>query len=82
MQPYGVTFCVTRLYTLSHYNNMKEVYLVKNYEDKLNMYVMGVFSSRVNAEAFIEKIEEKANDTLFEVKVIKYDIDFEDMEGY
>jgi uncharacterized protein YfcZ (UPF0381/DUF406 family) len=61
---------------------MKEVYLVKNYEDKLNMYVMGVFSSRVNAEAFIEKIEEKANDTLFEVKVIKYDIDFEDMEGY
>ena len=82
MQPYGVTFCLTRLYTLSQYNNMQEVYVVKNYEDKLNMYVMGVFSSRGKAEAFIQKVEEKTNNTLFEVKVIEYKIDFEDMEGY
>ena len=58
---------------------MREVYVVKNYEDKLNMYVMGVFSSRRKAEIFIEKVEEKTNNTLFEVRVIKYDIDFEDM---
>ena len=61
---------------------MQEVYVVKNYEDKLNMYVMGVFSSRRKADVFIEKIEEKTNNTLFEVKVVEYKIDFEDMEGY
>ncbi len=61
---------------------MKEVYVVKNYEDKLNMYVMGVFSSRRKADVFIEKIEEKTNNTLFEVRVVEYKIDFEDMEGY
>tara|TARA_R100000750_G_scaffold49070_1_gene33985 strand:- start:321 stop:506 length:186 start_codon:yes stop_codon:yes gene_type:complete len=61
---------------------MKEVYVVKNYEDKSNMYVMGVFSSRVNAGAFIEKIEEQTNNTLFEVRVVKYKIDFENMEEY
>ena len=61
---------------------MKEVYVVKNYEDKMNMYVMGVFSSRVNAMAYIEKVEEKMNTTLFDVKVVVYEIDFEDFEGY
>ena len=61
---------------------MREVYVVKNYEDKLNMYVMGVFSSRRKADVFIEKIEEKTNNTLFEVKVVEYKIDFEDMEEY
>ena len=77
-----VCFCLPRLYTLHFYINMQEVYVVKNYEDKLNMYVMGVFSSRVNAGAFIEKIEEKTNNTLFEVRVVKYKIDFENMEEY
>ena len=61
---------------------MKEVYVVKNYEDRMNMHVMGVFSSRVNAGAFIEKIEEQTNNTLFKVKVVKYKIDFEYLEGY
>ena len=56
---------------------MKSVYVVKNYEDKMNMYVMGVFSSRVNAEAFIEKVEEMTKTTLFDVKVVMYDVDDE-----
>jgi len=55
---------------------MKEVYVVKNYEDRMNMYVMGVFSSRVNAMAYIEKVEEKMNTTLFDVKVVVYEIDY------
>jgi len=61
---------------------MQEVYVVENHEDKLNVFVMGVFSSRRNADAFMEKIEEKMNETLFEVKVVEYKVDFEDMEGY
>ena len=61
---------------------MREVYVVKNYEDKLDMYVMGVFSSRGKAEKFIQKVEEKTNNTLFEVRVVVYTIDFEDLEGY
>ena len=61
---------------------MKSVYVVKNYENKMNMYVMGVFSSRVNAQSFIDKVEEITNTTLFDVKVVVYEIDFEDFEGY
>ena len=61
---------------------MQEVYVVENHEDRLNMYVMGVFSSRGKAETFIQKVEEKTNNTLFEVRVVEYKIDFEDMEGY
>lgn len=77
-----VSLCDTAL--LIHYNNitMQEVYVVEDHEDMFNVYVMGVFSSRRNAEAFIEKVEEKMNETLFEIKVVEYKVDFEDMEGY
>ena len=77
-----MSLCDTAL--LIHYNNitMQEVYVVEDHEDMFNVYVMGVFSSRRNAEAFIEKVEEKMNETLFEIKVVEYKVDFEDMEGY
>tara|TARA_R100001015_G_C4494193_1_gene70770 strand:- start:318 stop:518 length:201 start_codon:yes stop_codon:yes gene_type:complete len=61
---------------------MQEVYVVKNYEDKLNVYVMGVFSSRRKAEAYIEKIEDIRDETLFDVRVIKYPLDEEDVSSW
>ena len=70
------------LYTLSYYNNMQEVYVVKNYEDKLNVYVMGVFSSRRKAEAFIEKVEEIRDETIFEVRVVEYTVVEEDVGSW
>ena len=71
------------LYTLSYYNNMQEVYVVENHEDKLSMYIMGIFSSDRKATEYIEKIEEIRKETIFEVRVIKYTIYKEDLyDGY
>ena len=58
---------------------MQEVYVVQNYEDKLNMYIMGIFSSNRKATEYIEKVEEIRRETIFEVKVVKYTIDKEDL---
>ena len=70
-------------YILNHIIiTMQEVYVVKNYEDKLNVYVMGVFSSRRKAEAFIEKVEDIRDETIFEVRVVKYTVDEEDVGSW
>ena len=58
---------------------MQEVYVVKNYEDKLNMYIMGIFSSDRKATEYIEAVEDIRKETIFDIKVVKYTVDKEDL---
>jgi|TARA_R100000084_G_C4635061_1_gene140547 hypothetical protein len=58
------------------------VYVVKDYEDAPNMYVLGVFSTIAKADEYITKLEERDNNTYFNMKIAEYIIDYEDMEEY
>tara|TARA_R110000782_G_scaffold153539_1_gene245986 strand:+ start:71 stop:211 length:141 start_codon:yes stop_codon:yes gene_type:complete len=46
------------------------------------MYVMGVFSSRDNAVTFIKKVEELVSDSLLEIALIPWKLDYEYLEGF
>ena len=59
-----------------------KVYVVKDYEDSPNMYVRGVFSCPAKATEYITKLEERDNNTYFNMKVIEYVVNHEDMEDY
>ena len=48
----------------------------------VHMYVLGVFSTMAKADEYITKLEERDNNTYFNMKIVEYIIDYEDMEEY